>query len=172
MWACLRYAASIDLTDEELAHPLVKRLEDVAGCEPWCHSPYISFANINLSPCRIHEWSHQLHQVRSDLSVVVMSFWHSQTREYLTDTATNNILTLLQRNDRLIPAEAEEKIRKEIKQAEDNYVAAAREFFNDPVLGQNEKIRKLVLNIPYGMGGNVSVFCSPTPSTQIYFFQS
>ena len=33
MWACLRYAAGIDLTDEELAHPLIKRLEDIAGCE-------------------------------------------------------------------------------------------------------------------------------------------
>jgi hypothetical protein len=38
MWACLRYAASIDLTDEELAHPLVKRLEDLAGCESLCQS--------------------------------------------------------------------------------------------------------------------------------------
>jgi hypothetical protein len=86
-------------------------------------------------------------------------------REYLTDTATNNILTLLQRNDGLTPAEAEAKIRKEIKKAEDNYVAAAREVFDDPMLGKNERIRKLALNIPYGMGGNVSVLCSPTLST-------
>ena len=93
------------------------------------------------------------------------SFWHSWTREYLTDTATNNIITLLQRNDGLTPVEAEAKIRREIKKAEDNYVAAAREVFDDPVLGKNERIRKLVLNIPYGMGGNVSVLCSPTQST-------
>jgi len=99
-------------------------------------------------------------------------FWHFRIREYLTDTATNNILTLLQRNDGLTPAEAEAKIRREIKKAEDSYVAAAREILDDPVLGKNERIRKLVLNIPYGMGGNVSVFCSPTPSTQIYCFQS
>ena len=99
------------------------------------------------------------------------SFWHSWTREYLTDTATNNILTLLQRNDGLTPAEAEAKLRKEIKKAEDSYVAAAREVLGDPVLGKNERICKLVLNIPYGMGGNVRVLRSPTPSTQIYCFQ-
>ena len=109
--------------------------------------------------------------MRSDLSVVT-SFWHSRTREYLTDTATNNIITLLQRNDGLTPAEAEARIRKEIKKAEDNYVAAAREVLDDPVLGKNERIRKLVLNIPYGMGGNVSVLCSPTPSTQSLLFKT
>lgn len=77
-------------------------------------------------------------------------------REYLTDTAANNILTLLQRNDGLTPAEAEAKIRREIKKSEDDYKVAAREVLNHPVLGKNKAIRKLVLNIPYGMGGNVS----------------
>ncbi|KAF8957852.1 isoprenoid synthase domain-containing protein [Flammula alnicola] len=119
MWACLRYAADINLTDEELANPLVKRLEDIAGF-------HVAFTNDLIS----------------------------YTKEYLTDTATNNILTLLQRNDGLTPAEAEAKLRREIKKAETDYAVAAREVLDHPVLGKNEGIRKLVLNIPYGMGGN------------------
>jgi hypothetical protein len=52
----------------------------------------------------------------------------------------------------LTPAEAEAKIRKEIKKVEDNYVAATQEVLDDPMLGKNEWIHKLVLNILYGMG--------------------
>jgi hypothetical protein len=33
MWGCLRYVLDINLSEEELAHPLIKRCEDIAGCK-------------------------------------------------------------------------------------------------------------------------------------------
>ncbi|KAI3607600.1 hypothetical protein WG66_004627 [Moniliophthora roreri] len=119
MWACLRYGLGINLTDEELAHPLIQRLEDIAGF-------HVAYTNDLIS----------------------------YTKEYLTDTATNNILTLLQRNDGLTAEEAETKLRLEIRKSELEYRKAALAVLDDPVLGKKEDIRKLVLNIPYGMGGN------------------
>ncbi|KAK7033695.1 hypothetical protein VNI00_012695 [Paramarasmius palmivorus] len=119
MWACLRYGLGINLTDEELKHPLIVRLEDVAGF-------HVAYTNDLIS----------------------------YTKEYLTDTATNNMLTLLQRNDGLTAEQAETKIRLEIRKSELEYRKAALAVLDDPVLGKKEDVRKLVLNIPYGMGGN------------------
>jgi hypothetical protein len=50
--------------------------------------------------------------------------------------------------------QAKAKIYSEIQKAEDDYVRAAREVLEDPVLGKSENVKKMVLQIPYGMGGN------------------
>lgn len=66
-----------------------------------------------------------------------------------------SVLTLLQRNEGLTFAEAEAKVRAEIARAESDYLAAARAVFEHPDLGQRDDIRRMVLNILYGMGGNL-----------------
>lgn len=65
------------------------------------------------------------------------------------------VLTLLHRNDGLTADQADRKIRNEIKAAEHNYILAAKAVLDDPELGKNDDVRRLVLNIPYGMGGNL-----------------
>ena len=66
------------------------------------------------------------------------------------------MITLLQKNDGLTEKEAEAKMYAEIEKAEADYLHAAHAVLNHPELGRNPDVRRFVLGIPYGMGGNVS----------------
>lgn len=78
----------------------------------------------------------------------------SYTKEYLTDTASNNILTLLQVNDKFTKEEAIKKIVNDIDRCEVRYVEIAKKVFEDDELSKSEDATKFTLNVPYALSGN------------------
>ncbi|TIB68808.1 hypothetical protein E3Q24_03566 [Wallemia mellicola] len=125
------------------------RRRNVGAYFMWGYGRYT--LGINLSDAQLE---HPLIKELEDVAGPFVNDYMSYTKEYLTDTASNNILTLLQVNDKFTKEEAIKKIVNDIDRCEVRYVEIAKKVFEDDELSKSEDATKFTLNVPYALSGN------------------
>lgn len=136
--AYFRYTLDINLTDEQVNHPLMREAEGVVSGQ----------YNITFLSISSHTNAHSIDHVG------LTNDFFSYVKEKLTNSDDTNIIRILQDHEGLTYEQAKIVIEKKIRQKEQDFIPAGMAVLNDPELGSDPEVRRWIANLPYCMGGN------------------
>lgn len=138
--AYFRYTLDINLTDEQVNHPLMREAEGIVSGKSL---PPIS---IDAVVIKYHLSDH----------VGLTNDFFSYLKEKMTNSDDTNIIRILMDHEHLSYEEAKTVIEKKIRQKEQDFIGAGMAVLNDPELGKDPEIYRWIANLQYCMGGNLA----------------
>ena len=134
--ACFRYALDINLTDEQLYHPLVREAEGIA--------------------CGMSLFNQRSKSLKGQDHIGLVNDLFSYGKECMTGADDTNVLRILQDLDGMTFKEAKITVEQKIKDKEQEFIRAGLEALQDPVLGSNPEVYRWIACLPYCMGGHIA----------------
>lgn len=133
-----RYTLDVNLTDEQVNHPLIREAEGIVSGTRSAMKPDAFVLSSTL-----------------DHGGLVNDYF-SYLKEKMTNSDDTNIIRILMDHEHISYEEAKLVIEKKIKQKEDDYITVGKEILNHPELGKDPEVYRWIASLPYCMGGNIA----------------
>ena len=136
--AYFRYTLDINLTDDQVFHPLMREAEGIVS------GAFLFRSNALLTEACTRHTDH----------VGLVNDLFSYAKEKMTNSDDTNIIRILQDHDGLTYEQAMDVVKRKIRQKEQDFIPAGLAVLEHLELGQDPEVHRWIACLPYCMGGN------------------
>ena len=156
--AYFRYTLDLNLTDEQVNHPLMREAEGIVSGACFIANARTragaDYATSHLPP-QFDPTSRCTRRAHTD-HVGLVNDLFSYAKERMTNSDDTNIIRILQDHDGMTYEQAMDVVKRKIRQKEQDFIPAGLAVLQHPELGQDPEVHRWIASLPYCMGGNLA----------------